>query len=101
MCIRDRDDYQKRPKRKELGARAQEYRFTMYEEVCRQKIEKFGNLNYPEAMRDKNAFGKVLFSIDIKADGSIEKIVIKRSSGKMCIRDRRRASPWLLNWRRT
>ncbi|MGB2833870.1 MAG: TonB family protein [Methylotenera sp.] len=75
------DDYQKRPKRKELGARAQEYRFTMYEEVCRQKIEKFGNLNYPEAMRDKNAFGKVLFSIDIKADGSIEKIVIKRSSG--------------------
>lgn len=73
--------YQKRPKRKELGGRTQEYRFAMYEEVCRQKIEKFGNLNYPEAMRDKNSFGKVMFSIDIKADGSIEKISIMKSSG--------------------
>ncbi|MGB4811927.1 MAG: energy transducer TonB [Methylophilaceae bacterium] len=73
--------YQKRPKRKELGARAQEYKFAMYEEVCRQKIEKFGNLNYPEAMRNKNTKGSVLFSLDIKSDGSIEKITIKRSSG--------------------
>lgn len=81
QIAKQHEAYQKRPKRKELGARAQEYRFAMYEEVCRQKIEKFGNLNYPEAMRDKNAFGKVLFSLDIKADGSIEKISIKRGSG--------------------
>ncbi len=81
QIAKNHEAYQKRPKRKELGARAQEYRFSLYEEVCRQKIEKFGNLNYPEAMRDKNVFGKVLFSIDIKADGSVEKITIIRSSG--------------------
>ena len=81
QIAKQHEAYQKRPKRKELGARAQEYRFALYEEQIRQKVEKFGNLNYPEAMRDKNAFGKVLFSLDIKADGSIEKVTIKRSSG--------------------
>lgn len=81
QIAKQHEAYQKRPKRKELGARAQESRFAMYEEVCRQKIEKFGNLNYPEAMRDKNSQGKVLFSMDIKSDGSIEKIAIIKSSG--------------------
>jgi protein TonB len=81
QIAKQHEAYQKRPKRKELGARAQESRFAMYEDVCRQKIEKFGNLNYPEAMRDKKAQGKVLFSMDIKSDGSIEKIAIVRSSG--------------------
>lgn len=87
QIAKQHEAYQKRPKRKELGARAQEYRFTMYEEVCRQKIEKFGNLNFPDAMRDKNAFGKVLFSLDIKSDGTIEKITIKRSSGNKIFDD--------------
>ena len=87
QIAKQHEAYQKRPKRKELGARAQEYRFALYEEQIRQKVEKFGNLNYPEAMRDKNAFGKVLFSLDIKADGSIEKVTIKRSSGNKIFDD--------------
>jgi len=87
QIAKQHEAYQKRPKRKELGARAQEYKFALYEEQIRQKVEKFGSLNYPEAMRDKNAFGKVLFSLDIKQDGSIEKVTIKRSSGNKIFDD--------------
>ena len=45
------DKYQERPKRKFIGARAQEYRFARYVEDWRAKVEKVGNLNYPEEAR--------------------------------------------------
>ena len=43
------------PKRKFVGARATEYRFAHYVDNWRQKIERIGNLNYPEeAKRERH-----------------------------------------------
>ena len=81
QIAKEQENYQKRPKRKSLGARAQEYRFAAYVESWRQKVEKIGNLNYPQAAREQKIYGQLQMTVYIKSDGNLEKIEIKRSSG--------------------
>ena len=78
---RQQDDYQKRPKRKFIGGRTKEYRYALYVESWRQKVEKVGNLNYPEAAKSLKLYGQLQLTVSIKSDGSIEAIEINRSSG--------------------
>ena len=78
---RDWDAYQKKPKRNFVGARTQEYRFARYAEDWRAKVEKVGNLNYPEEARRQKIYGSLQLIVNIKADGSVERVEIKRSSG--------------------
>jgi protein TonB len=82
QIARDLDAYQKRPKRQVIGARASEYRFARYVEDWRQKVERMGNLNYPEAARQFGMYGSLILTVAIRADGSIERIVVERSSGQ-------------------
>ncbi len=79
---KDMDAYQRLPRRKFIGARTQEYRFAQYIEDWRVKVERIGNLNYPEEARRKQIYGKLQLSVSIKADGSIESIEVSRSSGQ-------------------
>lgn len=77
---KDFDAYQKLPRRKFIGARTQEYRFAQYIEDWRIKVERIGNMNYPQAARQKNIYGKLQLSVSIRADGSVERIEVSRSS---------------------
>ncbi len=77
---RDRDDYSKRPRKQFVGARAREFRFAQYVEDWRQKVERIGNLNYPDAARGK-IYGSLQMEVSIKADGSLDAVQIMRSSG--------------------
>ena len=81
LIAKQQDEFQKRPKRKFIGARTQEYRFALYVEAWRQKIEKVGNLNYPQAAKDNKLYGQLRLTVSIKADGSLEGIEINKSSG--------------------
>ena len=81
LIAKQQDEFQKRPKRKFIGARTQEYRFALYVEAWRQKIEKIGNLNYPKAAKDNKLYGQLRLTVSIKADGSLEGIEINKSSG--------------------
>ncbi|MEQ1767570.1 MAG: energy transducer TonB, partial [Methylotenera sp.] len=81
IIAKQQDDYQKRPKRKFIGARAQKYRDALYVESWRQKVEKIGNLNYPEAAKNLKMYGQLRMTVSIHADGSIESIEIDKSSG--------------------
>src|SRR5581483_2717827 len=74
------DDYQKRPRKKFIGANAAEYRFAQYEEDWRAKVERVGTLNYPAEARGK-FYGKLRLTVTIRADGSVESIELDRSSG--------------------
>jgi periplasmic protein TonB len=76
------DDYQKIPRRKFIGARTQEYRFAQYIEDWRVKVERIGNLNYPEQARHQQLFGKLQLSVSIRADGSVENVEVSKSSGQ-------------------
>lgn len=73
--------YQERPRRKFVGSRAREDRFAFYVEAWRQKVERIGNLNYPEAAKTQKLYGRLRMTVSILADGSIEAIEINESSG--------------------
>jgi protein TonB len=75
------DAYQKQPRRKFIGARTQEYRFAQYIEDWRIKVERIGNLNYPEQARQQKIFGSLRLSVSINADGSLGPIEVSKSSG--------------------
>ena len=80
QIAKQQDEYQKRPKRKYIGARTKEYRFAMYVESWRQKVERIGNMNYPEAARAQKLYGQLRMTVSIKADGTLERVVIDQKS---------------------
>lgn len=73
--------YQERPKRQFIGARTREYRFAQYVDSWRGKIERVGNLNYPEEAKRRQIHGHLQLTVAIKANGDVESIEINRSSG--------------------
>jgi protein TonB len=79
---KDIENYQQRPKRRFVGARAEEYRLARYVEDWRMKIERVGNLNYPEAARSLQLYGSLLLTVSINSDGTVKSVEINRSSGQ-------------------
>ena len=75
------DAYQRRPKRAFVGANVKEYVFARYVEDWVTKVERIGNVNYPEAARRQGLYGSLKLTVSIHADGRIEKVDIDRSSG--------------------
>ncbi|MFB3080458.1 MAG: energy transducer TonB [Nitrosomonadaceae bacterium] len=82
QIAKDLEAYQKRPRRKFIGARTREYRFARYVEDWRIKVERIGNLNYPEAAKQDRLYGNLQLTVGIMSDGNLESIEINRSSGK-------------------
>ncbi|MFZ5511976.1 MAG: energy transducer TonB [Pseudomonadota bacterium] len=80
------EEYNKRPRKKNIGARTEEFRFAQYVEDWRQKVERVGNLNYPQAAKGK-LYGSLLLSVIIRADGSVQDIQVDRSSGHRILDD--------------
>lgn len=81
------EEYQKRPKRKFIGARTKEYRFALYIESWRQKVERIGNMNYPEAAKADKVYGQLQMTVSIRADGSLESVVIDKKSPHMVLNE--------------
>ena len=95
---RDLDAYNKRPKKKFIGARVEEYRFAQYVEDWRLKVERIGTLNYPEAARGK-LYGSLVLTVILNAEGNVARIEMDRSSGHRVLDDAARrivqmASPY-------
>ncbi len=84
---RDWDAYQQRPRRRFIGSRTQEYRFARYVEDWRQKIERVGDLNYPQGARDQRLHGRLVVTVAIRADGTVEAIDINTPSGHKVLDD--------------
>lgn len=78
---KDFEAYQKMPRRKFIGARTREYRFAQYIEDWRIKIERIGNLNYPQQARQERLYGSLQLSVSIRADGSVENVEVNKPSG--------------------
>ncbi|HEX4928103.1 MAG TPA: TonB family protein [Burkholderiales bacterium] len=74
------DAYQKRPRKKFIGANAAEYRFAQYEEDWRAKVERVGTLNYPAQARGK-LYGNLQLTVTLRPDGTVAAIDLDRSSG--------------------
>lgn len=74
------DAYQKRPRRADIGPSARESILVRYLEDWRMKVERIGNLNYPEAARRNHIYGTLMLTVEINADGSLAKAEIYRPS---------------------
>ena len=72
--------HQERPRKRFIGANTKEYRFALYEEDWRAKIERVGTLNYPAEARGK-LYGALRLTVTIRPDGTVEAIDLDRSSG--------------------
>ena len=76
-----------RLKRKFVYASTQEYRYAAYMEAWRAKVERIGNLNYPEAARTRKLSGNLILDVALNPDGDIRQITIRRSSGHKILDD--------------
>jgi len=79
QIARQVEEYNQRPRRHFVGARAREVRYAQYVEDWRQKIERIGNLNYPTEARGR-LYGSLQVTVSIKSDGSLESVQIDRPS---------------------
>lgn len=80
-------EYQKRPRRKFLSARTREYKYAEYMEAWRARVERVGNLNYPEKARRQNLSGDLVLDVAIKPDGSVHELNMVKSSGNKVLDD--------------
>jgi protein TonB len=80
QIARQIEEYNKRPRKTFVGVRAAEVRYALYVEDWRQKIERIGNLNYPESARGR-IYGSLRLTVSINFDGTVAGVDLERSSG--------------------
>ena len=76
-----------RPKQKFISASTREYKYAAYMEACRAKVERVGNLNYPDEARRRGLSGSLILDVALNVDGSVNDIVIRHSSGESVLDD--------------
>ena len=72
--------YAKRPKRKFVSASTREYAWAQYLRGWVDRVERVGNLNYPDEARRRRIGGLVVISVAVRRDGSVENTRIIQSS---------------------
>jgi len=76
--------YSKQPKHRYISSNTKAFRDAAYLDDWRRKIEYIGNLNYPEEAKRRDLSGNLVLDVAIRADGTLDAINIRRSSGQRC-----------------
>jgi protein TonB len=79
--------YSKTPKSKFISARTKEYKYASYMRDWVAKVERVGELNYPDAARRQNLSGKLIVQVAVYPDGSVREITIRKPSGHKILDD--------------
>ena len=84
----EKEKQAKRPRIVYINAlNAHKYMAASYENAWKRKVERVGNLNYPDEARRKDLTGKLLMTVGVNTDGSIYSLKIRRSSGHKALDD--------------
>lgn len=75
------NEYQQRPRHKYLHARTREYKYAAYMKAWEAKVERVGNLNYPEEAKRRGLSGQLRLDVALNSDGTVQSMTILRSSG--------------------
>ena len=81
------ESHARRPRHKYVSASTKDYRYASYLEAWRAKVERVGNINYPEEARRRGINGAVMVAVALNRDGSINDIRVRRSSGVTVLDD--------------
>jgi len=74
--------YRERPRQEWTATRARAHAYASYMEEWRRKVERIGNLHYPEEARRLGLSGSLSLDVALNADGTVADIVLRRSSGE-------------------
>lgn len=74
------ENYAKKPRSKYVSSATKAYEFAPYINNWVKKIERTGDLNYPEQAKNKSFIGNVMLTVGINRDGSIHEIKIIKPS---------------------
>lgn len=75
------EEYQQRPRRMFEAPSAAKHEYAAYEVAFQRKVERYGDNNFPEALRRSKTYGAVKIVAEINSDGSVRDIQVERSSG--------------------
>ena len=84
---RNTEAYAKRPRRKFISANTREFEYATYMEAWVAKVERVGNLNYPDQARRNGLDGSLVLTVALRRDGSVESIDLIQSSGHVLLDD--------------
>jgi protein TonB len=76
-----------RPRRTFISASTKIYKYAAYMEAWRAKVERVGNLNYPDEARRRKLTGSLILDVALNPDGTVNEITIRRSSGHKVLDD--------------
>lgn len=74
------ENYAKKPRSKYVSSSTKAYEFAPYINNWVRKVERTGDLNYPEQAKNKSFIGNVMLTVGINKDGSIHEIKVIKSS---------------------
>ena len=77
----------KRPRKRQVSAAIHRSTDALYLDAWRRKIERIGNLNYPEKAKKDSIFGSLSLKVSINKDGTVNELTILRSSGHKILDD--------------
>ncbi|MGH8642960.1 MAG: energy transducer TonB [Gammaproteobacteria bacterium] len=72
----------KAPRRKFISANTRAYKYAAYMEAWRAKVERVGNLNYPDEARARKLAGSLILDVGLRSDGRVVEMTLRRSSGE-------------------
>lgn len=81
------NEYQQLPRRKYINARTKEFKYASYMVAWQAKVERVGNINYPEEARRRGLSGDLVLDVVLAANGSLDEVKIIRSSGHKLLDD--------------
>jgi protein TonB len=73
--------YAKRPKKKFISSNTREYTYAAYMRGWVGRVERVGNLNYPDEARRQGLYGELVMTVGLNRDGSIKSIDVIQGSG--------------------
>lgn len=76
-----------RPRRTFISASTKTYKYAAYMEAWRAKVERIGNINYPDEARKRRLSGSLILDVALNPDGTINDVVIRKSSGQKILDD--------------
>lgn len=82
-----KNEYAKRPRKKFVSASTKEYAYAVYVSAWVQRIQRIGNLNYPDAARQNALHGQLVLTVALRRDGSVKSMDIIQSSGHQVLDD--------------
>ena len=79
--------YSQAPRQKFISARTREFKYANYMREWVAKVERVGDLNYPDEARRRRLSGSLIVDVALNADGTVRNITIIRPSGHKILDD--------------